>query len=212
MKSHGTGAESPQPPRQGEAEGDHYPEIEMPSFEVAEPVMEHEFGVGQASAVVSLLAEQLAAFERAGGSFARLGGSRAVAERMMAVLPTASPWNEALGAFYTTAQVGRLLGDVSRQAVAARRAGHTLVALRTADEQWVYPAFQFDTRLGLLPGLGELWAELVRSGEDCWTLARWLVAGHDELSGRSVVEALKEGVSVEDLRPLVRDAVRRFSH
>lgn len=185
-----------------------------PSFEVAEPApAAYDLGGSpEIGVVVSLLAERLAAFERAGGSVRRLGGAEAVAERMLAALPASSAWNEALGPFYTTPQVARLLGDISRQAVASRRSSHSLVALRTADDQWVYPAFQFDPRHGTLPGLADLWAVLVGSEEERWTLARWLVAEQDELGGRSVVEALRSGVSTKELLPLVRDAARRFAH
>lgn len=192
-------------------EADLYSEIEPPVLEVAEPVVAYDFGSEPSSALVSLLAERLADFERSGGSFSRLGGVEAVAERMMSTLPRSSPWNEALGPFHTTAQVARILGDISRQAIAARRANDSLVALRTGDAHWVYPAFQFDLGRGLIPGVAELWSELVRCGEERWTLARWFVSAQEVLDGRSLVDALRDGEPIETLRPLVQEAARRFA-
>ena len=48
------------------------------------------------------------------------------------------------GPFYSTAGLARVLGGVSRQAIEERRRRRTVLALRTADDAWVYPAFQLD--------------------------------------------------------------------
>jgi hypothetical protein len=82
-------------------------------------------------------------YARAGRSVTELGTADELAERMLAVVPTPSPWDEIVGPVYRTAQVATVLGGVSRQAVADRRARGRLLGLRTSDGVWVYPAFQF---------------------------------------------------------------------
>ncbi|HYZ99081.1 MAG TPA: hypothetical protein VE575_10055, partial [Acidimicrobiales bacterium] len=69
-----------------------------------------------------------------------LGDPDELAARMLAAVPQPSPWQE-LGPFYTTSGLARLL-SVSRQAIEERRRRRTILALRTADRVWVYPAFQ----------------------------------------------------------------------
>lgn len=67
-----------------------------------------------------------------GRSLEELGSPEELAERMVATVPEPSPWGE-LGPFYSTRKVAKLLGGVSRQAIADRRKRGTLLGLRTAD-------------------------------------------------------------------------------
>jgi hypothetical protein len=127
------------------------------------------------------------------------------------VVPEPSRWDDLLGPFYTTGQVGKLLGGVSRQAVADRRERRTLLGLKTADGVIVYPAFQFGERNEVIPGLPEV-LQCFRDGSLAdWTLAGWLVSPSRALESRSAVEWLRLGLDPEPVLDLARDAARRFS-
>ncbi|MFQ5518024.1 MAG: hypothetical protein ACE5E8_10690 [Acidimicrobiia bacterium] len=63
----------------------------------------------------------------------------------MVTLPLPS-WDSLLGPFYTASGVARLLGGVSRQAIADRRRRNTLLGLQTTGGTWLHPAVQFDGR------------------------------------------------------------------
>src|SRR5580765_2997081 len=76
-------------------------------------------------------------------ALAVLGAPADAAELMVSALPRPSPWADAVGPVYRTPAVRRLLGGVTRQALVDRARRHTLLALRTADDHLVWPAFQF---------------------------------------------------------------------
>ncbi|MGI8873076.1 MAG: hypothetical protein ACR2KP_01860 [Egibacteraceae bacterium] len=148
-------------------------------------------------------------YARAGRSVAELGTADELAERMLAVVPTPSPWDEIVGPVYRTAQVAAVLGGVSRQAVADRRARGRLLGLRTSDGVWVYPAFQF-TGSTVLPGLTDLLGCFDGDSVDGWTLTSWLRSPRAGLDGRSVLDLLAEG-DVERAVALAHDAGTRFA-
>lgn len=114
-----------------------------------------------------------------------------LANAMAAAVPdatTRSEYDAMLGPFYSSAGVMRLLGIPSKQALADRRKRGTILAARTSDDVWVYPAFQFDAparalRCSLVPVLTAL------KTAPRWGAALWLVTAHDELAGRSPLEA-----------------------
>lgn len=114
-----------------------------------------------------------------------------LAEVMAAAVPDAtalSEYDKLIGPFYSSAGVMRLLGIPTKQALADRRRRGTLLAARTTDGVWVYPAFQFDVkthsvRRSLVPVLTNL------KGAPRWGAALWLVTDHDELGGRSPLKA-----------------------
>ncbi len=156
--------------------------------------------------------DRLAArYAERGRSLAELGPPQEVAERMVASLPSPSRWDELLGPFYGPGQVARVLGDVSRQAVADRRQRRTLLGLRTADRHWIYPLFQFDRRNRVLKGLPELLRILSESGIDDWSLAGWLMSPLRPLGGRTAMEWLREEREPARLLAVTRDAARRFA-
>ncbi|HVR98742.1 MAG TPA: hypothetical protein VMW27_19145 [Thermoanaerobaculia bacterium] len=147
-----------------------------------------------------------------GRSPQEIGSPAQVAERMLGALPPKpSRWDELLGPFYSNSQMEKLLGGVSRQALADRRERRTLLGLKTADGVMVYPAFQFDEQNRVLPGLPEVLRSFRDSGVDDWTLAGWLVSPSRALDGCSVVEWLRQGRELETALTLARDAARRFS-
>ena len=157
------------------------------------------------------LEERLSSYTEQGRSLEKIGRPEDVARRMLATVPEPSRWDDLLGPFYSGGQVAKLLGGISRQAVADRRERRTLLGLKTADGVVVYPTFQLNHRNEALPGLPEILQCFRGSGVDDWTLAGWLVSSMPALDGRSVVEALRDGVDMKPLLTLARDAARRFS-
>ncbi|MFN7963799.1 MAG: hypothetical protein U0002_21225 [Thermoanaerobaculia bacterium] len=146
-----------------------------------------------------------------GRSLTELGTPQEVAARMVATLPSPSPWNDLLGPFYSGAQISRVLGGISRQALAERRERRTLIALRTSDGVWAYPAFQLGDDHRPLPGLIPLWQTLCASGVDDWSAAGWLCSPLASLSGKSPASWLREGGEPEAVLPLAREAAHRFA-
>lgn len=146
-----------------------------------------------------------------GRSVTELGSAVQLAGRMLATLPEPSPWDAVLGPFYRTSGVARLLGGVSRQAVAERRRRHTLLGLRTADGTWVYPASQFDDSGGVVDGLSQVLQVLAAAPVDEWTAAGWLAAGQDELGSQTVFEWLRSGGDPQVPVVLARDQARRYA-
>ena len=110
---------------------------------------------------------------------------------MLAALPAPSPWRE-IGPCYSTRGIAAVLGGVSRQAIEERRRRHTIVALRTADGTWVYPAYQLDGRNQVLHGLPAV-LQALHGGLDDWSIASLLVREQPALGGRSVIAALRDG-------------------
>jgi len=86
-----------------------------------------------------------------------------------------------------------------------------MLALKTADNRWVYPIFQFDERNQLLPGLAEVLACFDPATVDDWTVAGWIASSHEALGGDSVLERLRRGGDIDDVLTLARDAARRFA-
>lgn len=145
-----------------------------------------------------------------GRSLEEVGGATQLARQMLAALPAPSPWGE-LGPFYGSAKVARLLGGISRQAVADRRGRGTLFGLQTADRAWVYPAFQFDERNAVLAGLSATLKILRESPIDDWSLASWLSSPMRMLEGHSPIDWLRLGKDRAALETVAADAARRFS-
>ena len=112
-------------------------------------------------------------------------------EAMAAGLPDGEPHPVALilGPFFSSNGAMRILGVPTRQALASRRAHGSVLALKTADGHWVYPAFQFDhARHRVRPALAEVLK--VMRGVDPWVVGLWLVEDHPDLEGHSPLEAL----------------------
>jgi len=140
----------------------------------------------------------------AGHDPAELGTPAELARRMLAAVPEPSPWS-ALGPFYSTTGVCELLGGISRQAVEDRRRRRRLVALRTAEGGWVYPAFQFDDANLPVPAVVAAFNRLAVGRTGPWSAAAILVGPQPELGGRSIAGHLAAGgdpAEVEDLLEL----------
>lgn len=171
-------------------------------------------GMAFCEQVAVLVWDNLSRLERRyrgdGRSLEDLGSPSEVAERMVATVPSPSPWNEVLGTFYGPGKVARLLGGISRQAVADRRGRGTLLGLKTADGKWIYPAFQFDERHRVHEGLPDIIRCLGAAEMDDWTLAGWLVAERSQLEGHSIIGWLQEGRGSDLPLALAREAAGRL--
>lgn len=157
------------------------------------------------------LEERLARYPEEGPALARLGSAQDLARRMLEVVPSPSRWDELLGPFYSSGQVAKILGGISRQALADRRERRTLLGLKTADGVVVYPIFQFDDGNRVLRGLAEILQAFRGSEVDDWTLAGWLVSPLKPPRGQSVIQWLRAGGGLEAPLALARDAARRFA-
>jgi hypothetical protein len=157
-----------------------------------------------AEAIVSGLRVKVDAARQQGRGAADLGRPTDVAARMLDTVPVVapSPWS-ALGPFYSGAGVARMLGGVTRQAVDDRRRRRRIVALRTSDDVWLYPAFQFDAAGRLVDGIARAFGLLVAAGLDDWTAASTLVGTQPELGERSIVEHLRADGAMEPIVALV---------
>lgn len=134
--------------------------------------------------------ERLSEIAQRGGDVSALGDPVALAQRMVATLPTAAhPFDGELGPFYDTAGLSRWW-DVSRQALADRVRRGTLLACRTADGHLVYPSFQFARDGSVRPGIAEAVAVFARHGVDGWTAAVWLTTPSAVFDADSAVDHL----------------------
>ncbi len=199
------------PPYAGSSEDSH-----RVSSEIAEPATRYRSEeLPYSEHVARLVGQELSRLEARyagrGRSLAEFGAPREVAERMVATLPSPSLWDDLLGPFYGPGQVARILGNISRQAVADRRHRWTLLGLKTADGHWVYPAFQFDRRNSVLTELPELLQILAASGIDGWSLAGWLMSPLRSLEGETAIDWLRADRDHATLLAVTRDAARRFA-
>ncbi|MBN2622262.1 MAG: hypothetical protein JXA83_02780 [Acidimicrobiales bacterium] len=168
--------------------------------------------VARVSAQVSAeLARRVDALRAQGHSPDELGDPDALAARMLATVPQPSPWAE-LGPFYSTSGIARVLGGVSRQAVEERRRRRTILALRTADGMWVYPAFQLDERNRVVRGLAEVLDRfLPQTPDDEWMVAAFLAAPQPGLGGRTVVDHLRAGGALAPVLDLADERAARWA-
>ncbi len=140
-----------------------------------------------------------------------LGDADSLAARMLAAVPEPSPWAE-LGPFYSTAGIARVLGGISRQAVEERRRRRTILALRTADDVWVYPAFQLDDRNRVVRGLADVLARFrPATADDEWMVAAFVAAPQPDLGGRTIAEHLAGGGGLADVVALADERAERWA-
>ncbi len=170
-----------------------------------------QYPVQVATQVLHYLDQLAASYAVLGRSLSELGEPQEVAVRMVATLPAPSPWDQLLGPCYSASKVAQVLGGISRQAVADRRARHTLLGLKTADGVWVYPIFQFDEHQQVIASLPAVLKILGNCGIDEWTLAGWLVSQHAELGGQSAIAWLRRGANPQPVIHLAAAAARRFA-
>lgn len=134
---------------------------------------------------------------------------RALVSAMAAGIPDAvgpSSYAEAVGPFYSSSGVMRLLHIPTKQALDDRRRRGTVLSARTADGIWVYPAFQFDPERRRVRGaLAPALAALKRAPR--WGAALWLVTEHPDLEGLPPERA----VDLPHLSGLVPELAARYA-
>lgn len=126
-----------------------------------------------------------------------------IVDRMLASLPGAHPADRKLGPFYDTAGLVGWLG-LSRQRIHTLARSGRILALKTADGELVYPAFQFAADRSLLPGLAKVLAVLERGTASRWQHALWLNTPDDD--GTTAVATLRAGRVDDVLAEASRDA------
>jgi hypothetical protein len=163
------------------------------------------------SRVSEELARRVDTLRRNGHKAADLGDPDELAARMLAAVPAPSPWRD-LGPFYSTTGLARVLGGVSRQAIEERRRRRTILALRTADGVWVYPAFQLDERNRVVRGLPQVLDRFQpRTADDEWMVAAFVAAPQPGLDDRSIVEHLRAGGGLDPVLALADERARRWA-
>jgi hypothetical protein len=163
------------------------------------------------SRVAEELARRVETLQRNGHEAADLGDPDELADRMLAAVPAPSPWRD-LGPFYSTSGLARVLGGVSRQAIEERRRRRTILALRTADEVWVYPAFQLDERNRVVAGLTQVLDRFhPETPDDEWMVAAFIAAPQPGLDGRSIAEHLRQGGGLAPVLALADERARRWA-
>jgi len=149
-------------------------------------------------------------YGQSGRQLTDLGSADDVADLMMAVLPEPSLWDRQLGPVVTTNSACQLLGGISRQALAERRQRRTLLALRTADGEWVYPRSQFHEGGEIISGLADVIQAFDPDTVDEWTVAGWLTAKQADLGNRSVISWLRGNRPVRKVLGLARQQAARY--
>ena len=109
-----------------------------------------------------------------GHDLSALGAPEALADRMIAALPSAgAQLASVVGPVYTSKGLERWLG-ISRQAISQNALKRHFLRLTTADGVSVFPSFQFSESGQRLPHLSAILHELAKGTEDAWLWATWL--------------------------------------
>ncbi|WP_183407752.1 hypothetical protein [Nocardioides marmoriginsengisoli] len=133
--------------------------------------------------------------ERIAATGATLPSPEALADLLAQTLPDVpdelDPHFADLAPFYASDGAIRQLGGISKQALADRRRSETVLAMRSGDGPWLYPAWQFTGDGRIHPALAPVLKAL--RGSDGWVAGVWLTSEHPDLDGRSPRTALREG-------------------
>lgn len=96
---------------------------------------------------------------------------------------------ERAGGAWSTGEAAHFLG-VTPQAVHGRRSRGTLLAVRAANGDYVYPVFQF-YKHGILPGIGDVLRAF--QVQEPWTRLSVLLSPAGRLGGRTPLQAILDG-------------------
>lgn len=147
-----------------------------------------------------------------------IGGIEQVADTIEQALPRPNRFARRVGPIYTSGQLRRLLpglhtDPVTDQAVRNRREAGRLVAFKTADDRWAFPAFQFTVRPGRLEPRAdviELWQLLpLDSPLPTVDQAAWLTGPRRDLDGQTPLQWLDTHGLDEQLRRAAGQLRRR---
>lgn len=124
-------------------------------------------------------------------------------------LPPQSELADLIGPVYDTTGVRTLL-DRSRQEIADRRRRGTILALRTSDDVWVYPAFQFADG-EIVKGVRTLLDVFRQHNPSWWTVAAWFASPKEELDGLAPIDHLGDAEPPPDVLDLAHAAASRWA-
>lgn len=125
-----------------------------------------------------------------------------------------NPMAEQVGPeFYDETALGEALaaGDadaVDAARLAQMRESRQILALHTADGQFVYPTWQVSAG-AVLAGLPEVLAAF--AGQPVWSIGLWLRTPHDELADRTPADELEAGGDVVTVVRLARETAERWA-
>lgn len=129
---------------------------------------------------------------------------KAFTRRAIASIPRRNPLVEVIGDFHDTAGLVEWL-DISKQALAKRVQKAQVLGCQTGDGHWVYPAWQFNDRGDIYPGIAEATGVLLQR-RDAWAVAHWFAVPSPDLPGAvSAATWLAQG---GDPTPVIDEAVR----
>jgi hypothetical protein len=150
-------------------------------------------------------------FARAVGALLQGRPLSARAARRAATLAASSQiWEAELGPLLSSAQVGELLGGVSRQRVNELLRAKRLIGLHDRAGRLRFPAFKFRDGRPLEPLVRSFWTLRDASlGE--WSAASWCVSPDDALDGRSPVQWAHEDMDAERLAQVARQDAARLA-
>lgn len=137
-----------------------------------------------------------------------------VARRMVASVPRQHVYDGTIGPFYDTEGVRKVLArngkPVSRQAIFDRIGRMTILAAKTTDGHWAFPAFQF---LGdeVAPALRTVLAAFRGVPVDGWAIASWLNAPSPALEDMSAVAWIRDGRPTATVLAEAKEAATRWS-
>ena len=80
---------------------------------------------------------------------------------------------------------------VDESKIAEWQAKGRLLALETANQHLVFPAFQFDSQMKVIPGLLKVWQILEKADVTDWTMASWLNSPLQRGGEESILDLLK---------------------
>ncbi len=113
------------------------------------------------------------------------------AERAAILAASGTTWENELGPLLSSADVRRLLGDVSRQRVDELLRSRRLIGLRDKSGRRQFPLFQFVDGQPLEALVMAYWTVADGAAND-WTAASWCVMPDSALEGSSPVQWAKE--------------------
>lgn len=112
-------------------------------------------------------------------------------------------WDEAIGPFYSWSAVSKILGDVTRPTVDNHRNAHEILGVKSQDNRWLYPSFQWmkvDKQLRPLPMLSDVLEVLEPELHDEGLHAAWwLVTPNRRLGGTRPVDWMRQERSLRRL-------------
>lgn len=134
----------------------------------------------------------------------------ALADQLVAAVPTRHDLDRLTGPFYDTAGLTRWLG-VTRQALDDRTKKGTLLMCPLADGTRVYPAWQFRNDRTTVPHLTQVLKVLRAGAKSPWTVATWLRTPISEFGDVDAVTWLDRGGDPEAVVAVARADADRWS-